>query len=234
MCMYMSVVCVCVCIRHGVCVCVCICMCVCVRARAYVCAYVRVQVRVCVYSCVCVCVCVCACVCGCVCVCVCACVRVCVFALVCTSLYPPNLLYDAFNLTENTTWDETRSEYLVARSPMEIRELMKSEDCKNSGLLEVETIGLRLYTGPAVWVYVRVWKGWGRGSWLQSASKIYTGPATWWPMSENTNIFKYSVRESVNIHIASCGIQNFACYIHYICSVHYMNLISCTWYTSTY
>ena len=130
MCMYMSVVCVCVCVRHGVCVCVCICMCVCARARAYVCAYVRVQVRVCVYLCVCVRVCVCACVCVCVCVCVCACVRVCVCVCVCTSFYPPNLLYDAFNLKGNTTWDETRSEYLVGRSPVEIRELMKSEDCK--------------------------------------------------------------------------------------------------------
>ena len=140
----------CVCVYDMVCVCACVYVCVCVCARARMC------VRTCVCKCVCVYIHVCVCVCACVhvyvvvFVCVCACVRVCVFALVCTSLYPPNLLYDAFNLTENTTWDETRSEYLVARSPMEIRELMKSEDCKNSGLLEVETIGLRLYTGPAV------------------------------------------------------------------------------------
>ena len=49
-----------------------------------------------------------------------------------------------------TRHDPTTGEAYPGREPKEVAELMLRTDCKKAGLMEVETIGLRLYTGPAV------------------------------------------------------------------------------------
>jgi hypothetical protein len=49
-----------------------------------------------------------------------------------------------------TRHDPSTGEAYPGREPKEVAELMLRTDCKKAGLMEVETIGLRLYTGPAV------------------------------------------------------------------------------------
>jgi hypothetical protein len=49
-----------------------------------------------------------------------------------------------------TLHNEATGEPYDGRNPKAIAELMSSPECKRAGLMEVEAIGLRLYTGPAV------------------------------------------------------------------------------------